>query len=364
MSAGKEYFALKNWNKIVVVLFALVSFSCATRHPASVQRENVNNQIFYDELSPYGEWVDYPNYGYVWLPDVDRNFSPYSTSGYWANTNYGWTWVSDYSWGWAPFHYGRWDYDNYYGWLWVPDNQWGPSWVTWRTGNGYYGWTPMRPGISTNQSFGNEYRDLHRWNFVRERDFGRSDIYRYYADRNEYNTIIDNSTVINNTYIDRSRNTTYISGPSRNDVQRVTGRRVNNVTIRDNDRPGQVIKNSQLQIYRPQIQKTTGQGRQPVPSEITNLKDVKPVRERNATDQQNRITPEENNRRWQQQSQPQRQIERQREYQQQQQRQVDRQRQQRQADPTLQQQQKQNAGPTENRRQERQQKAATERENK
>lgn len=319
MSSGKVFFAMKNLYKISVVLFVLLSYSCATQSPVSAQRGYVDSQVFYDQLSPYGEWVDYPNYGYVWIPDVDQDFSPYSTSGYWVMTDYGWTWVSDYPWGWAPFHYGRWDYDNYYGWFWVPDYEWGPSWVTWRSGNGYYGWTPMRPGISISLSFGYEYRDLDRWNFVRDRDFGRSDIYRYYVDRSDYNTIINNSMVINNTYIDRSRNTTYIAGPSRNDVQRVTGRRISNISVRDNDRPGQVLKNSQLQIYRPQIQKTSGQGQKPAPSRITNLKDVKPARERNAPDQRSKVSPTENNRREQQQSQPQRQVERQRQSQQQQQ---------------------------------------------
>jgi len=319
MSSGKLIFAMNNLYKISVVVFVMLSYSCATQSPVSAQGGYVNSQVFYDQLSPYGEWVDYPNYGYVWLPDVDQDFSPYSTSGYWVMTDYGWTWVSDYPWGWAPFHYGRWDYDDYYGWFWVPDYEWGPSWVTWRTGNGYYGWTPMRPGISISLSFGNSYYDLDRWNFVRDRDFGREDIYRYYADRSEYNTIIVNSTVINNTYIDRSRNTTYIAGPSRNDVQRVTGRRVSNISIRDNDRPGQTLKNNQLQIYRPQIQKTNDQGRKPAPVRITNLKDVKPTRERTAPDQRRNVSPTENNRREQQQSQPQRQVDRQRQSQQQQQ---------------------------------------------
>jgi hypothetical protein len=224
-------------------------------------------------------------------------------------TDYGWTWVSDYPWGWAPFHYGRWDYDNNNGWFWVPDNEWGPSWVTWRTGNGYYGWTPMRPGISISLSFGNNYRDLDRWNFVRDRDFGRTDMHNYYAKRSDYNTIIVNSTVINNTYIDRSRNnTTYISGPSINDVQRVTGRKISNYAVRDNDRPGQTLKNSQLQIYRPQIQRTNSESRKPAPSRITNLKDVKPSRERNAPDQQRNVSPTENNRRVPQQTQTQQQL--------------------------------------------------------
>ncbi len=346
MSPGKVFFAMKNIYKISAVLFVLLNSSCATQSPVSAQRgyadtqrQYVNTQVFYDQLSPYGQWVDNPDYGYVWIPDVNQDFSPYSTSGYWVMTDYGWTWVSDYQWGWAAFHYGRWDYDNYYGWFWVPDNEWGPSWVTWRTGNGYYGWTPMRPGMNISLSFGNEYRDLDRWNFVRESDFGRPDIHRYYADRNDYNRIIINSRVINNTYTDRNRNTTYISGPSRSEVQRVTGREINNIKVRDNDRPGQTLNRGQLKIYRPQIQKNNDRGQKPVPTKITNRKDVRPARERTTPDQ--RINPTENNRREQQQAQPQRQNQEQHKQQAQPERQTERQNRQKQLNQRKQEQQQQ-----------------------
>jgi len=320
MNSGKVFFTVNNLYKISAMLFVLLNYSCVTQNPVSAQSQQgyvspqgyVSTQVFYDQLSPYGEWIENPNYGYVWIPDVDQDFSPYSTSGYWVMTDYGWTWVSDYPWGWATFHYGRWDYNDYYGWYWVPDNEWGPSWVTWRTGNGYYGWAPMRPGISIGLSFGNDYQDINRWNFVRERDFGRPDMYRYYADRNEYNTIIINSTVINNTYVDRSRNTTYITGPSRNDVQRVTGRKINNISVRDNDRPGEKLNNSQLQIYRPRIQKNSDRAQQPAPYKITNQNEVRSTRERNNSSQQGKVSPSENYRREEQQSQPQRQNEDQR----------------------------------------------------
>ena len=207
-------------------------------------------------------------------------------------TEYGWTWASDYDWGWAPFHYGRWDFDNSYGWFWVPDNQWGPSWVTWRRASGYYGWTPMRPGISVSLSFNSGYRDIDHWNFVRDRDFGESDMGQRYANRAEYNVFIRNSTVINNTYIDRSRNTTYIAGPPRDNVQRFTGRQINNVTIRDNDRPGSSLKNNQLQIYRPQINRNNDRNQnRAAPTRITDAKDVRPTRERNGASQRNGETP-------------------------------------------------------------------------
>ena len=104
----------------ISVLF-LGSFHNKTSAQVSV---NVSFQTFYDELSPYGQWIDYPEYGYVWQPDSYRynDFHPYRSDGHWAwSEDYGWLWVSDYDWGWAPFHYGRWIYDDWDGWLWVPD---------------------------------------------------------------------------------------------------------------------------------------------------------------------------------------------------------------------------------------------------
>src|SRR6266545_2219275 len=64
---------------------------------------------FYDSLSPYGRWVDSPEYGLVWVPSrgvVGPGFVPYSTSGSWQYTDAGWMFASDWDWGWAPFHYG------------------------------------------------------------------------------------------------------------------------------------------------------------------------------------------------------------------------------------------------------------------
>jgi hypothetical protein len=268
--------------KKYLLLFVVLITALTFHKPASAQGEYVSFQVFYDELSPYGEWVDYQNYGYVWIPDVDQDFVPYSTAGYWVLTDYGWTWMSDYEWGWAPFHYGRWDYDNYYGWLWVPDTEWGPSWVNWRRADGYYGWSPMEPGISISLSFGRQYdRDNDHWLFVRDVDFERHDLNRYSVDRSNHGAIIRNSTIINSTYIDNSRHTTYVTGPARADVQRVTGRSIYPVSIKENRQPGQVMNNGQLQMYRPNVQRPKGNQRQPSPLKVGNLRNVKRPSERN-----------------------------------------------------------------------------------
>ena len=79
----------------------------------SQQQDDITYQQFYDDLSPYGNWVNYGSYGYAWVPGVS-NFRPYYTNGYWVYSDYGWTWASNYNWGWAPFHYGRWVNDMSY----------------------------------------------------------------------------------------------------------------------------------------------------------------------------------------------------------------------------------------------------------
>ena len=188
--------------KIISVLFMLFLGVSITPQKASAQGE-VSFQVFYDDLSPYGTWVDNPDYGYVWVPDVAPGFRPYSTNGYWLFTDEGWTWVSNYPWGWAPFHYGRWYTDAAYGPIWVPDYEWGPGWVTWRRSAGYYGWAPIGPGVSISIAYGSGY-DLpyNQWTFVRDRDFGRRNIYNYYVNSSSNTTIINNSTVINNIQVD------------------------------------------------------------------------------------------------------------------------------------------------------------------
>ncbi|MGY3054668.1 hypothetical protein ACVWYG_002875 [Pedobacter sp. UYEF25] len=211
---------------------------------------NVSLQTFYDELSPYGTWIQDPRYGYVWRPDVDQNeFRPYYTQGRWAMTEYGNTWVSNYDWGWAPFHYGRWVYNSYRQWIWLPDTNWGPAWVDWRSGGGYYGWAPMGPRININISFGRRYVvPTYCWNFIPQRSIYSNSYSRYNYGQN--NVYIRNTTIINNTYVYNRR--TYYGGPSRSDIHRATNRDVTVYRVNRSDRPGaSAVNNTEVNIYRP-----------------------------------------------------------------------------------------------------------------
>src|SRR6266700_438234 len=109
----------------------------------------VDDNSFYNELSPYGTWLELPGYGWCWQPTVvivNGSWLPYCDGGRWLWSDCGWYWNSYYSWGWAPFHYGRWCRYPRYGWVWCPDRVWGPAWVCWRHSATHCGWAPLPPG--------------------------------------------------------------------------------------------------------------------------------------------------------------------------------------------------------------------------
>jgi hypothetical protein len=277
--------------QIIALIFVLTT-SCATYSGSALdQQANVSFQVFYDNLDPYGRWVDYDNYGYVWIPYTRGDFAPYSTNGYWVNTAYGWAWMSSYSWGWAPFHYGRWGYNNALGWFWVPGYEWGPAWVNWLQADGYYGWSPIGPGMSINFYFDGRYDSYHdHWCFVRDRDFGRRDIHRYYINRSDHERIYRNSRVIDRTYVDNKRRSTYLYGPDRKSVQRSTGSKINQYNIRESSRPGQEIQNRDLRIYRPQIDRNSTP-RQSTPQRVIRKEDLIPTPGRDVPNRDQKVTP-------------------------------------------------------------------------
>jgi hypothetical protein len=274
----------------LILAFFLSASGCVTLQVAAPQQDSY--QVFYDNLSPYGDWINNPDYGYVWAPNVQPGFTPYSTNGYWLSTDEGWSWVSNYSWGWATFHYGRWYYDSYYGWLWVPGNQWAPAWVAWRSTPEYYGWAPLGPGISVDYGYSDRYNvPTNNWRFVRNMDFGRIDMVNYYVSPSDNGTIIINSRVINNFKEDKTRNVRYNGGPDRNELEQRVGKKFEPVPVTDGIRPGENIGDGRYQIYKPLVQQNTAKGNQPAPSRVTNVKDLKPAAERTGDTRQQGIQP-------------------------------------------------------------------------
>ncbi len=255
-----------------------VAFLSPKEAKAGVQ-VSVGFDVFYNDLESDGSWVQNSNYGYVWVPAVGADFVPYATRGHWVFTEYGWTWVSDYRWGWATFHYGRWYPDPMYGWIWVPGNQWGPAWVVWSSAPGYYGWAPMEPGWDINVVFVSHDRvPVDRWIFVSDRDIGQRDLIRHVKPRSNNVTIVKKTVIINKTYVDKSSNTTYISGPDRNDVEKKSGKRIQALKIRENDKPGQNVQGDELAIYRPLVEKQGSEKARP--RKVITMQEVKPIKDR------------------------------------------------------------------------------------
>ncbi|MGH2664767.1 DUF6600 domain-containing protein [Flavobacterium sp.] len=244
---------------------------------------SVSFQLFYDNLSAHGHWIDDPNYGYVWSPNVAYGFTPYCTNGYWVYTDYGWTWASNYSWGWAPFHYGRWYFDSYYGWLWAPDTVWGPGWVTWRRSDGFYGWTAISPGISMEIAYSSGYNvPYNQWIFVRDRDFGRRNTNSYYVNTSKNVAIFKNSTVINNIRTHNSIRGRYNAGPDREDVKKHSGNAIAQISLRERNKPGQLLNKNEMQLYRPNVDRGNNEGNKLRPSEVRTRNEMTPFEDRKA----------------------------------------------------------------------------------
>jgi hypothetical protein len=140
--------------------------------------------VFFDALSPYGDWTPHPRLGMVWSPDVAPGWRPYSV-GRWAfAADEGWVWLGDERWAWAPYHYGNWFFDPVRGWLWVPGyDPWAPAVVDWRVTDDWIGWAP-RP-LSASWIVGPRLLPVH-YTFVERRYFAEPLLTRYIVpvDRN------------------------------------------------------------------------------------------------------------------------------------------------------------------------------------
>ena len=234
------------------------------------QGGEVTMQTFYDQLSPYGNWMNTNDYGYVWVPNVGPDFRPYGTAGHWTFTEYGWTWVSDFPWGWAAFHYGRWRYEPEVGYMWIPETTWGPAWVSWRRSDEYYGWVPLGPR-------GYDFPQDH-WCFVNSAYICNDHIYDHYERRENVVVIYNRTTIIQNNYVERG-GVRYVAGPDRLEVEHVTHTTIAPVRIVSSNSPGQTVhERGELNIYRPVIHTSTTVTARPV--EVTNRERIVPVTQR------------------------------------------------------------------------------------
>lgn len=272
---------MKRYKNLIALSLPIVLASCTTTYmvpqrevqvtqapPQVVETPEVAyapNQ-FYNDLAPYGTWIQLGGLGLVWQPgSLPYGWRPYS-DGYWVYTNYGWTYQSDTPYGWAVYHYGRWALDRQFGWVWLPGDEWAPAWVAWRDNGDYIGWAPLPPSARWEQGgfYGGGVNievgiSNVGWCFVPHRHFAEWNVYTYMEAPNHNVTIIQNSrsitnyTIINNTIINNSVNV--------HDVERYSNRRIDRYDISDarsrNDVGFSHNDRNELKVYRPRFDNRT-----------------------------------------------------------------------------------------------------------
>ena len=260
------------------ILFALLLLSSAAGvasastsvaagiHIGPSGHTSVDLGFFYDNLAPYGNWVQRPSYGWVWTPTaVSTSWRPYE-NGHWAWTDEGWVWVTDEPYGWATYHYGRWYDDPEIGWAWVPGDEWGSSWVSWQAGADYVGWAPLPPGVNVSVGLGGGYGGYaygiapENYVFVPDRYFLAPSVATYVVPTARVRGFWGQTRNFANYRFAGGR--AFNQGLPVDQVQRFVGRRVPRYQVADlggNDfrrfRGGARIQGERLAIFRPQVQK-------------------------------------------------------------------------------------------------------------
>jgi hypothetical protein len=248
--------------------FALLgTLSCAAymevpaTGPAWQGGGEIELSVFFDALSPYGDWLWVEPWGWVWTPwDVEPGWRPY-THGRWVATPLGWTWISDWAWGWAPFHYGRWSYDSFHGWIWIPDRVWAPAWVAWRRGPGWIGWGPLPPQARWRVGIGLDLGGLdlgiaiveHGWCFVPERDFLDRRLPRRLAPLPRHGHLLRETR--DATRYEEVERRVAVRSIEVEEVERLLGA-VRRYRIEDVEKPpraGDAVEREAVRIYRPEV---------------------------------------------------------------------------------------------------------------
>lgn len=225
----------------------------------------IEEDTFYNDLEPYGDWVELPDYGWSFSPTVDSDWRPY-TRGQWENTDAGWYWDSDEDFGWATYHYGRWVDDRQYGWVWIPGDEWAPAWVSWRQGSGYTGWAPLPPRAVWRTNVGlqigglelDAYIGASDYNFVEDRYFVDHGIYQRVQPWALNVDILSRTT--NVTRYEAANNRVYDRGVGVVDIERAIGRNVPQRRTVDGDRRAKRGRDQtgDVSVFRPTVKIVSG----------------------------------------------------------------------------------------------------------
>ncbi len=230
-----------------------------SRSEAKPSYFNINFNVFYSELSPYGEWIEIDYDVYAWRPyNTSYNWQPYTIGG-WVWTSQGWFWDSYEPFGWATYHYGRWYYDDFYGWLWMPGYDWAPAWVEWRYNASYIGWAPLPPyavyrnGIGIHFSV-NWYSPYKHWRFVTYNHFHYGHVHNYFVPVRETQYVFS-TTKYRTNYYSRG-NGIFNGGVERKYVESRSGQKIRERNLQVVSDPRNLNSggnrgNETIRVYRP-----------------------------------------------------------------------------------------------------------------
>ncbi|WP_395748274.1 DUF6600 domain-containing protein [Prosthecobacter sp.] len=230
--------------KRTLLLLCATLIAVAAPLPQARADDSVPVDFFYDALSPYGDWIYTPNYGYVWEPLASQQpgWSPYA-DGNWVYTDAGWTWMSNEDFGWLTYHYGRWIRMQHH-WFWVPGYEWAPAWVSWRQTQNQIGWAPLPPEAAwvPNIGFGgwtDSYYDVGPayYNFVPFTAFAsRTSLRPFILDRSRNFGFYDQSVNITNTsFRQNAMSQVFVGGPDPQRIDGLGGNQVRRLTLRRDD---------------------------------------------------------------------------------------------------------------------------------
>ncbi|MBS1550438.1 MAG: hypothetical protein JST15_00025 [Bacteroidetes bacterium] len=237
----------------------------------------VDYRIFYDQLSPYGEWLevrpeeiglqantarsgiydsDFLSFSeiigvkkanaavedaemvFVWKPSPELGitivkeetpeFKPY-INGQWIYTDEGWYFKAPTPAEETVSHFGRWVNTPSAGWLWVPGRVWSPAWVDWRQDEKYLSWAPLPPSVYVvNNTVKVPVIEERNYVIVEKKYFLEPQVYKYITVNSSIYPVremtrIDNITVAGDKIISK--------GPAVNIFEALLGYVINPVKI-------------------------------------------------------------------------------------------------------------------------------------